>query len=322
MRVLSHITLMAVLLAALGCSSKDAPPLKIGSNIWPGYELYFLARSLGDLDSKIVRLVEFSNATDVSHQLVNGNLQGALLTLDEAIRLQQSGLNLKVVQIVDFSRGGDVVMAQKALGEREELVGKTIAVEGSAVGALMLSSFAKHVDVPIEYLNAQYISVDESEKAFHSGVDFIITFEPFRTKLVNLGAEQVFDSRSIPNLIVDVLVIREDALSKQSISQIKHAISSFFKAKDYMHSYPKEAAKVLAKRLKITPEEVSSAYDGIGLASLKENYEFLMIQPPTILKTVNEINKILVESKLITEPIDPVSLMLPYTMLPALSPPN
>ena len=301
------ILVLSVLLSLLACTPKDIPPLKIGSNVRPGYELYYLARSMGVLDSKQVRLVEFSSATDVSHQLVNGNLQGALLTLDEAVRLQQAGLNLKVVQIVDFSRGGDAVMARQTLGDREDFVGKSIAVEGSAVGALMLSSFIRQLDIPAEYLNLQYISVDESEDAFKSGADFVVTFEPFRTKLLNQGAIQVFDSRAIPNLIVDVLVVRED---------------HFFEAVDYFKSEPVAASKLLAKRLKITPEEAIASYDGIKLASLGDNENWLTGDEPLLIESTNTIGSILLESNLITGTVDLEDLLLKPPVLPAYASPE
>jgi len=293
-----------------GCSEEALPPLKIGSNIWSGYELYYLARNIGALDEQQARLVEFANATDVSHQLVNGNIQAGLLTLDEAIRLEQSGLPLKVVHIVDFSRGGDVVMGRKALEEGESLIGKTIAVEGSAVGALMLTSFSKHIDVSIDHLNVQYIRVDDSEKAFNEGADFVVTFEPFRTKLLNLGAVQVFDSSFVPNLIVDVFVVREDAINAGSRQQIQHAVNGYYKAKRYFENNNAEAAKLMAKRLRITPEEVISSYDGIALASEQDNERMLSGEAPDILDSIQAINDILLSINLISDSVTPTELIL------------
>lgn len=302
--------IIATIWIASGCSEEASPPLKIGSNIWSGYELYYLARNIGVLDNKQARLVEFANATDVSHQLVNGNIQAGLLTLDEVIRLQQSGLPLKVVHIVDFSRGGDVVMGRKPLVEGESLISKTVAVEGSAVGALMLTSFSKHIDVAIDHLNVQYIRVDDSEKAFNEGADFVVTFEPFRTKLLNLGATQVFDSSYVPNLIVDVFVVREDAMNARTRQQIQHAVNGYYKAKQYFENNKADAAKLMAKRLRITPEEVIGSYEGITLASEQDNERMLSGETPDILDSIQTINDILLSINLISDSVTPRELIL------------
>lgn len=303
-------------LGLVACSPTDNTPLKIGSNVWPGYELFYLARSMGELDETQVRMVEFTNSTDVSHQLVNGNLHAALLTLDEAVRLKQSGLDIKVVQIVDFSRGGDVVMGHSSLKSNEDILGKSIAVEASAVGALMLSSFLRHLDIPKEHLNIQYISVDESEKAFKSGVDFVVTFEPFRTYLLNLGAIQVFDSRAIPNLIVDVLVIRDDAIERLYNGQMTHVMEGYLTALDYFKSEPEQASSLIAKRLKITPEEALASYEGIDLATLADSNQLLTGSNPKILNSIDRISEILLEANLITETIEAPSLIIKDYNLP------
>jgi NitT/TauT family transport system substrate-binding protein len=284
--------------------------LKIGSNVWPGYEFYYMARDKGYLDPDKVRLVEFSNATDVSRELLNGHVDGALLTLDEAVRLSVLGLKLKVIQIVDFSRGGDVVMAQKKITSNTQFKGKSVAVEGSAVGALMLTAFKEHYKIKDSDLKVEYISVDESEQAFKRGADFIISFEPFRTLLLNLGAKQVFDTSYVPNLIVDVLVVREDAIAKHTEQQFKYLVDAYFRALSEYESSPMDSAKILSKRLKITPQEVIESYEGITPAQLNENHSLLLGESPELLHSIEDISDILRESKLIDGQVKASALIL------------
>jgi len=296
-----------VLFVLTACDQREAPPLKIGSNIWPGYEFYYMARDLGHLDPKKVRLVEFSNATDVSHQLVNGSIQAGLLTLDEVIRLKHSGLDLTVVQVVDFSRGGDVVVGRSSL-ENVDWKQATIAVEESAVGALMLWAFAQNIQVPVESLNVQYISVDESVDAYNKGADFVVSFEPFRTLLLNKGAKQVFDSSQVPNLIVDVLAIRNDAI-KDHEQQLRHAIAEYFSALNLYRASPQKYAPLLAKRLQISAEEVQATYDGIVPATLKDNHELMDGNDPKIISSIEVISDVLLKSNLIGSPVKPTSVL-------------
>ncbi len=57
--------------------------INIGTNVWPGYELLYLARELNLLPQK-VRLIEYNNTSEVMRAFRNRTIQGAALTLDEA----------------------------------------------------------------------------------------------------------------------------------------------------------------------------------------------------------------------------------------------
>ena len=301
---------MIILPMLISCSDGPSKVLKIGSNVWPGYEFYYMARDKGYLNPEQVRLVEFSNATDVSQELLNGHVDGALLTLDEAVRLSVLGLNLKVIQVVDFSRGGDVVMGQKEITKNFNFSGKSVAVEASAVGALMLTAFKEHYKIKDNVLNVEYISVDESMQAYKRGSDFIISFEPLRTQLLNLGAKQVFDSSYVPNLIVDVLVIREDVIANHSDQQFKHLVDAYFRALGEYNSSPMDSANILKKRLKITSQEVIDSYEGVHPAKLSENYTLLQGKEPQILHAIEDISDILRSSKLIEGQVNAKSMVL------------
>ena len=304
------IYLVILLPMLFACSDAPQKALKVASNVWPGYEFYYMARDKGYLNPEQVRLVEFSNATDVSHELLNGNVDAALLTLDEAVRLSVLGLKLKVIQVVDFSRGGDVVMAQKSVTKNSSFKNKSVAVEASAVGALMLTAFKEHFKIKDGDLKVEYISVNESKQAYERGSDYIVSFEPYRTQLLNLGAKQIFDTSYVPNLIVDVLVIREDAISTHSEKQFKHVVNAYFRALDEYEASPLESAKILSKRLKISPQEVIESYKGITPAKLSENHALLKGQSPEILHSIEDISDILRNSKLIDGKVNASDMVL------------
>lgn len=124
---------MALLL--LSCGPAPEPLLRIGTNTWPGYEPLYLARSLGYYEGSPITLVELTSASEVIHALRSGTLEGAALTLDEVLTLLDDGFDLKVVLVMDFSNGGDVLLAKPGIDSTADLRGKRIAVEYTAVGA-------------------------------------------------------------------------------------------------------------------------------------------------------------------------------------------
>lgn len=69
-----------------GCSPPQEP-LRLGTNLWLGYEPIYVAREKGWLQEDQVRILEFSSSTDVMRGLRAGTLDAGALTLDEALLL-------------------------------------------------------------------------------------------------------------------------------------------------------------------------------------------------------------------------------------------
>ena len=64
-------------------------PILLGTNVWPGYEPLYLARSLGYWDDSSVKLVEYSSASQVIRAFRNDAIHIAALTLDEVLLLKE-----------------------------------------------------------------------------------------------------------------------------------------------------------------------------------------------------------------------------------------
>jgi len=84
----------------MGCTSVPEPIFRVGTNQWIGYELLYLARHLNEFNGSPIRLVELTSADEVSHGLRSGVLEAAALTLDEVIRLMDTGLDLRVILVL------------------------------------------------------------------------------------------------------------------------------------------------------------------------------------------------------------------------------
>ena len=112
--------LLALVLAALFVAACSAPgtPLRVGSNVWPGYEFLYLAREKGLYDESI-RLVELASASDVMDALRAGDIEAGALTLDETITLASEGVDLVVVLVFDISAGADVLMTKPSITRLE-----------------------------------------------------------------------------------------------------------------------------------------------------------------------------------------------------------
>ncbi len=126
----------AALLSA--CGARYEAPLTVGTNTWTGYEPLYLARDLGLHEGLPLRLVELGSTTQSMDGLRTGWLDMAGLTLDEALTLVQEGIPIKVIWVLDISRGADALVARYGVAGLADLRGRKVGVEQTAVGAYML----------------------------------------------------------------------------------------------------------------------------------------------------------------------------------------
>lgn len=277
---------LALLLSACTPSTPE-PPLRIGTNIWPGYEPLYLARSLGHYKDTPIKLVELLSASEVIHALRNKTLEGAALTLDEAMTLMDDGFDLKVILVMDFSNGGDVLLAKPEIASLAALRGKRIAVEYTAVGAILLDAALDAAGLKVLDITIVSCRLEEHLECYGSA-DAVVTFDPFRTKLLNQGARLLFDSRRIPSRIVDVLVVLEET-TKTHPRGLEELLAGYFKAREHLASQPEDASKRMAIRLGLSSDEVLASYDGLKLPTLDENHSLLNGKPPQLVRTAGKL---------------------------------
>ncbi len=298
------------LMLLIACSVEPPPlPSKIGTNVWPGYEPLYLARELGQLDKKEFQLIEYHSASEVIRAFRNGSLDMAALTMDEVLMLLQNNVPLKVVLVMDISAGGDVIMAKPGIQQFNDLKGKRIAVESSAVGGYVVTRALELNEMVLTDVEIKNITPSAHEAAYKNGVvDAVVTFEPTRTKLLNAGAHEVFSSRQIPGEIVDVLVVHEKYLAQRP-ERIKKLINTWFDTLDFMQQQREKAMTVIAKRLLLEPAEAEALYYGLKLPSRIENQRLLGGPNPALVETIGKLESTMLKQKLLQRDVDASQLL-------------
>lgn len=281
------IIYLCLLLSA--CDMTYPPsPLRVAAHVWPGYELMFLARQEGWLDTSLVQLLETDSATNSLQTLRERRADAAALTLDEVLRARAEGIELSVLLIFNISAGADMLLAKAPIKDITELKGKRIGVEQGALGAVMLNQALETAGLSTADIEQVSITINHHEREWQADkVDAIITYEPVATQLLTTGAKKLFDSRQIPNMIIDVLAVRTEIL-KTHKTAIKHLISSHFQALEHFNKNPQDAMYRMAKRLKVKPEKVLSNYKGLLMPNLRRNIE-LLTHPELELSTTTQL---------------------------------
>ncbi len=192
----------------VGCA--PTPPTRLVINPWLGYDPFLLAREEGLLEQGI-RIVEVQSNSESQRVFANGLAEAAALTLDEALRLADRGVPLRIAAVLDVSTGADAVLVRPDIQRLDQLKGRRIGVETGAVGALMLARLLEAAKLKVDEVSILPVEVTQHAALLSDGrLDAVITFEPFRTQLLRRGFRVLFDSLALPNQIIDVLVIRPE----------------------------------------------------------------------------------------------------------------
>ncbi|HQN64453.1 MAG TPA: ABC transporter substrate-binding protein [Methylophilus sp.] len=292
------VTILA-LLVVNGCSLSPEHPLRMAIHQWPGYELFFLARSLGLYDKNSIRLIETASASETSSALRHGIIEAGTLTLDETLNLIQDGVDVHVVLVIDASNGADAVIAKKEISNIASLRGKRIGVETGAVGAIMLDAALQEGKLIANDVTIVPLSFDEHLATWQKGdVDALVTFEPIIAQALEKGGHVLFDSSQIPSRILDVLVVSDDAL-KNHPDALKQLISGYFAAHDYLAQKPEDALAVIAPRLDSTPESVKSQFNGMVLLNRDQNQKILQGKPARLETLAAELSELMISRDLL-----------------------
>lgn len=300
--LLKMTLIMLALLAGAGCAREPETPLRVGTNVWPGYEPLYLARELGYYPPGSVKLVEYSSASEVIRAFRNGAVDAAALTLDEVLLLAETISDLSVVLVLDFSHGADVILAQPALSSLRDLKGKRVGLETTALGAYVLTRALQSVNMTPNDVRTVSLEVFEHERAFKERrVDAVVTFEPVRTRLLAAGARQLFDSSRIPGEIVDVLVVRR-TLSAKHGTEISRLVQGWFRALDFIRKDRSRAASLMAQRERLSADEFLKVLQGLRLPDVEENRSMLAGPAPAIIPTSQKLGQVMLANRLIERP--------------------
>ncbi|MDH5184231.1 MAG: ABC transporter substrate-binding protein [Gammaproteobacteria bacterium] len=312
MKLIAHSILISLLLlVGSSCNQENVALMRVGTNVWPGYEPLYVAREKGWLEQKHIKLIEYPSASEVIRAFRNKTLEAASLTLDEVIQLSESKVPVKVVLVHDISAGADVIIAKSGINSMQDLKGRRIGVESGALGAYMLTRALETHGMTLSDIKVVHMDVNLHESSFVRGrIDAVVTFEPVRTKLLSQGGKEIFTSKEIPGEVVDVLVVHEDYLSMHR-DNVNRLVDVWFDALAYKREDMEGFAEISSRRLKVSTKDVIDSYNGLLLPGRDENQSLLGGDNPKLQQTLLEIRRVLEQNGLVEKGIMLDDLLAP-----------
>lgn len=294
--------------AALGgCDARE--PLRIALHTWPGYEFMRLAARLGWLPPERVRIVNTGGFTASVEALRAGTVGAAGVTLDEVLKLREAALPVKVALVFDVSVGADVLLVRPGIDSLAQLRGRRIGVETTTLGSLLLGRALQQGGLARADVEIVPLTIDPVAAWTIDALDAVVTYEPALSRLRRLGLVPIFDSRQLPQLIVDVLAVRDEAMRLHP-QALREALAGHFRALTRWRVNAIDTSYRLAAQLRVPPEQVASLYRGLDLPDAIYNREYLTPPATEMMRASTELSRILVEDRVLHRPVSPTGLFV------------
>lgn len=307
MKIPLHLFIIFLFLKS--CFSVADEPLKVGIPAWTPYDFFFLAELQGYYKDHNIQLIDYNTPSEAVRAYKTGMLDVVLITNHLFIKMNDRGLTDRIILAIDYSSGSDVFLVDHELSSAEELIGKRIAAEASALGIfVLLRCLDMHGLNPKEIA---YVPMDVSSQpaAFKNGsIEGVITYEPFATRIRKMGGIEFCNSKLIPFEICDLLVARPKVI-KQKKKQLTTLCRGFYSAcKDY-NAWPGIYLPTLTERARLTAQEYKEVLNGVTMLSLEDN-RLLFGNPDSGLDiSITQVNRMMIEYGLVNNQLDITKLI-------------
>lgn len=246
----------------------------LGVVTWIGYGPIYCAAANGyykkyGLD---VRLVNFSDNSVMAGALQSGEIDATTLTYDQVLASNARGWKLKVVMPVDYSVGGDAILAAMQIRTVKDLKGRKVAFMAASPSDFLLGYALAKDGLSLKDITAVNTTPEGVVGIMAGGaVDVGVTYEPNVSVIAKSGGGKRFhvllSSRDARGMITDVLALKESVIAKNP-QLVQGLIRGTMDGVAFMQAEPVKAAAIIAKTLDISPAEVTEQLPNIENPSL------------------------------------------------------
>jgi len=270
------IILLVTILVISGCAKvvEEKEPIKLTMHLWPGYVHSYIAQEKGFFEEEGVE-VELIINEDIQENInffLNRRADLAFGLQSDAMKLAGNGFDLKIVYVVDYSDGGDVIVSKTNIKSIEDLKGKTISVDS-------LNSF-NHIFV-LELLRLNGMIEDDVEivpilasdvpEALESGqIDAGQTWEPYQGQAIGKGFRLLASTADAPGIVTDVLMARTDIVEERP-DEVRAIVKALFRALEFRETNQAEAYAIMSEAFNIPAGNLKGTIEGNIFPDLEGN---------------------------------------------------
>jgi NitT/TauT family transport system substrate-binding protein len=267
--------LTAALLGLMGLSAVSAAPIKIGYSDWPGYTVLEVAKQKGwfkdaGLDVELVWF-EYSPSIDA---FAAGKIDGVTIVAGDDLVTGASGAKSKIVCLIDYSEGSDMIVGAPGIDSIKDLKGKKVGVELTLVEHELLLQALQVNGLSQSDVTLVGTATDKTPQALQSGqVAAIGAWYPISGQALKTvpGSKKLFTSADAKGLVFDVIAVNPKSYGEHR-DDWKKITAIYYKCVDYLKD-PKtmdDAVKIMSAKVGADPVEYAKNIPGTHFLTVAE----------------------------------------------------
>lgn len=279
----------------------------MGIVAWPPFELAYLALEEDMVDAEDYRLIGFQTNAEAVRSFRYGLVDVILVTSHFAVSTLQEVGDTRIIYVIDTSLGGDALLARSGV-VAEDLRGARVGVEVTPLGMYTLFRALDRLDLGHDAVEIVNIDAEDQFEAWRDReIDFVVTYEPTRSRLMDQGAIELFNSKSIPYEILDVVVVKERTIDARRDALVKF-VRGLDQAVSMYRSDPQATMRTMAQRQTISAERFGLAMGGVEVFDLSANLDMVTGKDRKLLDALKKQCQVMTEAgMLVSAPnLDPL----------------
>ena len=287
-------------------------PLVVGVQPWIGFRGQYIAmaKDMFRTEGVNVKEVYLQAATDTNNALIAGKVDLAWVGGADLLTLVSRAPSLKIIMVSDYSNGADGILGRN-ISKPEEMKGKKVAREDAPYAIVFLNTYLAKAGLTEKDVKVVSLSAGDAMVAFVANkVDAATSYEPWLSQVVQKAKANIVFTSKNTNVIPIVLATRTEVIQNRRETILAY-LKTIDKALTFADSHPQDAAKIVAKKLGVTPEEIPGQLAGIRPFNVEGNktVPFNSSSPLSLVKSLYSASKTLYKLGKIPQPIDAKTLV-------------
>lgn len=278
----------------------------LSMSTWIGYAPLHVALEKGFFaeNGVEVEIAVIESAGDQRSALASGQIQGAATTIDTTVMSQSIGIDAIQILALDYSNGGDGVVAKNEYNSLADLKGKTVAIDTTGGASLFWFNYMlKDLGMTMDDFEIVNMGAGDAGTSFVAGqVEAAVTWEPWLTNAQNTDFGKVLlSSADYPGVIVDTLSMSKEYVDAYPDS-VKGIVSAWYEALAYIETNPDDANQIMADAMGMPLEDFLATWSAVYFYDQAGNIAYFDTQIADMCQSVSDI---WIELGLMENPVAP-----------------
>jgi NitT/TauT family transport system substrate-binding protein len=268
-------SLLTAALAFVLATNLHADPIKLAYSDWPGYTVLEVAKQKGwfkdaGLD---VELVWFDYLPSIDAFSAN-KVDGVTIVASDALVAGATGGKSKIIGLLDYSEGSDMIVGVPGVESIKDLKGKKIGIEVTLVEHMLLLQALKDNGMSQSDVELINTPTNDTPQVLASGkVSAIGAWYPISGQALKqvANSKPLFTSAQAKGLIYDVIAVNPTSYAKHKDEWSK-IVAIYYKCVDYLKD-PKtkdDAVKIMAAKVGANADDYAKNIPGTHFLTLAE----------------------------------------------------